>query len=45
MDGHVTWACDEKIGILRRKGGDGNGITGEKEERKTQEKTVRKIEG
>ena len=27
----VVWACDEKTGTLRRKEGDGNGSTGEKE--------------
>ena len=31
----VVWACDAKRGTLRRKEGDGNDITGEKEERKT----------
>ena len=31
----VVWACDEKRGILRRKEGDVNEGTGEKEERKT----------
>ena len=31
----VVWACDEKRGTLRRKEGDGNESTGEKEERKT----------
>ena len=30
----VVWACDEKRGTLRRKEGDGNESTGEKEERK-----------
>ena len=29
------WACDEKRGALRRKKGDGNESTWEKEERKT----------
>ena len=29
----VVWACDEKRGTLRRKEGDGNESTGEKEER------------
>ena len=29
------WACDAKIGTLRRKEGDGNERSGEKEERKT----------
>ena len=31
----VVWACGEKRGALRRKEGDGNESTGEKEERKT----------
>ena len=31
----VVWACDAKRGTLRRKKGDGNESTGEKEERKT----------
>ena len=31
----VVWAYDEKRGTLRRKKGDGNESTGEKEERKT----------
>ena len=31
----VVWACDEMRGALRRKDGDGNESTGEKEERKT----------
>ena len=31
----MVWACDEKRGALRGKEGDGNEITGEKEERKT----------
>ena len=31
----VVWACDEKRGILRRKEGDGNEGTGEKEEKET----------
>ena len=31
----VVWACDAKRGTLRRKEGDGNESTGEKEERKT----------
>ena len=31
----VVWACDEKRGALRRKEGNGNESTGEKEERKT----------
>ena len=31
----VVWACDEKRGTLRRKEGDGNETTWEKEERKT----------
>ena len=31
----VVWACDAKTGTLRRKEGDGNESTGEKEERKT----------
>ena len=30
-----NWICDEKRGMLRRKQGDGNEITGEKEARKT----------
>ncbi len=34
-DAEVVWACDEKRGALRRKEGDGNESTGEKEERKT----------
>ena len=29
----AVWACDEKIGALRKKEGDGNESTGEKEER------------
>ena len=31
----VVWACDETRGTLRRKEGNGNESTGEKEERKT----------
>ena len=31
----VVWACDAKRGTLRRKEGNGNESTGEKEERKT----------
>ena len=31
----MVWACEEKRGALRRKEGDGNESTGEKEERKT----------
>ena len=31
----MVLACDEKRGALRRKEGDGNERTGEKEERKT----------
>ena len=31
----AAWACDENRGALRRKEGDGNGSTREKEERKT----------
>ena len=31
----MVWACDEMIGAPRRKEGDGNASTGEKEERKT----------
>ena len=31
----VVWACDAKRGTLRRKAGDSNESTGEKEERKT----------
>ena len=31
----VVWACDEKIRELRRKDGDGNESTREKEERRT----------
>ena len=31
----VVWACDAKRGTLRRKEGDGNESTGQKEERKT----------
>ena len=31
----VVWACDQKRGTLRRKEGDGNESTEEKEERKT----------
>ena len=31
----MVMACDEKRGKLRRKEGDGNESTGEKEERKT----------
>ena len=31
----VVWACDEKRGTLRRKEGDDDESTGEKEERKT----------
>ena len=30
----VVWACDEKRGTLRRKEGDGNGSTRDKEDRK-----------
>ena len=38
-------ACDEKIGTLRRKEGDGNESTGETEERKTKEKMVGQSKG
>ena len=31
----LVWACDDKRGTLRRKEGDGNESTGEREERKT----------
>ena len=31
----MVWGCDEKIGALCRKEGDGNKSTKEKEERKT----------
>ena len=31
----MEWACDEKRGTLRRKEGNGNESTGEKEEMKT----------
>ena len=31
----VVWACDAKRGTLRRKEGNGNESTGDKEERKT----------
>ena len=31
----VVWACDGKRWVLRRKEGNGNESTGEKEERKT----------
>ena len=31
----MVWACDANIGTLRKKKGDGNESTGEKEERKT----------
>ena len=34
----MIWACEEKRGILRRKEGDGNESTEEKEERKNEEK-------
>ena len=34
-DGEVVRACDEKRGAVRRKEGDGDRSTGEKEERKT----------
>ena len=30
----MVWSCDEKRGALRRREGDGNESTGEKEERK-----------
>ena len=39
-EAEVVWACDEKRGALRRKEGDGNEKTREKEERNTQEKMV-----
>ena len=41
----VVWACDAKRGTLRSKEGDGNESTGEKEERKTQEKMVGQSKG
>ena len=41
----MIWACDAKRGTLRRKEGDGNECTGEKEERKTSEKMVGQSEG
>ena len=31
----VVWSCDQKRGTLRRKEGNSNESTGEKEERKT----------
>ena len=34
----MIWACDEKIGALRRKEGNGNEKTREKDDRKTLEK-------
>ena len=34
-DTQVVWACDAKRGTLRRKEGNGNESTWEKEERKT----------
>ena len=36
-------ACDAKRGTLRRKEGDGNESTGEKEERKTEVKMLDKV--
>ena len=36
----MAWACDEKRGTLRRKEGDRNESTREKEERKTYEMMV-----
>ena len=41
----MVLSCDEKIEALRRKQGDGNESTGEKEERKTQEKMVGQSKG
>ena len=41
----MVWACDEKMGAQRRKEGDGNESTGEKEERNTQGKIVGQSEG
>ena len=41
----VVWACDEKRRTLRRKEGDGNESTGEKEEMKTHEKMVGQSKG
>ena len=39
------WACDEKIGALRRKEGDGKESTRETEERKPEEKMAGQSKG
>ena len=39
----MVWACDEKIGTLRRKEGDRNESTWEKEERKTYRRWLDKV--
>ena len=41
----MVLTCDAKRGTLRRKEGNGNESTGEKEERKTQEKMDGQSEG
>ena len=39
----MVWSCDEKRGTLRRREGDGNESTGEKEERKTYKRWLDKV--
>ena len=39
----LVWACDAKRGTLRRKKGDGNEITGEKEERRPKRRWLDKV--
>ena len=41
----VVWACDEKIGALRGKEGDGKESTKKKEEKKAYDKTREHCEG
>ena len=39
----MVWVCDEKRGTLRRKEGDGNESTREKEERKKKRRWLDKV--
>ena len=39
----MVWACDEKRGTLRRKEGDGNESTGEKEERRPTKRRLDRV--
>ena len=39
----MVWSCDAKRGTLRRKEGDGNESTGEKEERRPKRRWLDKV--